>query len=59
MTEVQQGYYDGYEKGFQEGRKSELNECLKILIEEQEEFAEDRDKQCLVYSIEAIKKRLL
>ncbi len=57
MTEAQQDYYNGYEKGFQEGRKSERTDCLKILTEEQEEFAEDRDKQALVYSIAAIKAR--
>jgi len=37
--------------------KEEREEILAILIEEQEEFAEDRDKQCLVYSIAAIKGR--
>ncbi len=54
--EIQQAYYDGYEKGFQEGRKSEVAECLKILIQEQEEFAEDRDKNSLNYVIAYFKE---
>ena len=54
MTEVQEGYYDGYEKG----RVTGLEECLKILKEEQEECAEDRDKGCFNYSILVIEKEL-
>ncbi len=59
MTEIQEAYYDGYEKGFQEGRKSEINEFLKLLIEEQEEYAEDRDKNTLNYFIAVMREKLL
>ena len=58
MTKIQEAYYDGYEKGFQEGRKSEINACLKLLEEEQEEFAEDRDKNALNYVIAVMNGRI-
>jgi len=54
MTEIQEAYYDGYE----DGRVVGLKECVKILTEEQEEFAENRDKNALNYSILAIRKLL-
>ena len=41
-----------------EAVKEEREACLKILIEEQKEFAEDRDKQALVYSIAALRARV-
>jgi len=42
----------------QQAVKEEREACLKILIEEQKEFAEDRDKQALVYSIAALRARV-